>query len=109
MIALVRSLIALLDQRDIDVEVDWIDVHKNSLRAGVRDRECRRRERVAGRDHFIARANVKSAQGHVDRIGAVGHPDAMIGAAVSRKLLLELLDLLAENVARTIDHVANSP
>ena len=66
-----------------------VDVAPDRPRAEQRDRLGRGEERERGDDHLVPRADAQRAQREQQRVGAVGHPERVLGADVARELVLE--------------------
>ena len=58
------------DGSDVEVERVGVDVDQNRLRAAQLDRVRRRRERVGGDDHLVARPDLEREQGEMERCRA---------------------------------------
>lgn len=58
----------------------------------------------AGGDDFVARANAQRHLGNLQRVGAVGHGDAVLGAGVGGQLLLQLSHFGAQDVLAVVQH-----
>ena len=74
--------------------------------AGLADRFDRRDERVRDGDDRVALADAGGHQREPHGVGAVGHADAVLGAAVGRELALECLDLRPADECGRSDRLA---
>ena len=73
------------------------------------DRFGRREERMRDRDDFVARANTRGAQGKMQRIGAVGHTDAVSGPTVLGELTLECRGMWAKKEVHRVENLFDRP
>jgi hypothetical protein len=62
----------------------------------------------AGRDDFVARANAQRHLGDLQRVGAVGHADAVFGAGVGGQLFFQLGHFGAEDVLAVVEHALDA-
>ncbi|MPN01654.1 hypothetical protein SDC9_148864 [bioreactor metagenome] len=86
----------------IEVERHRVDVGEDRLRPDPDD-GAGGGEKGEGRgDHFIARADSGLHQGDDQCVGTGGHADGVAAAAISRRLLFEFRDLVAEDEALRI-------
>ncbi len=96
-----------------DGRLDLRDVHEQRVRAHV-DEDGPGAERADGLgggderegdgDHFVSLANSDRLEGERQRVGSVGHADAVRGAAERGEVSLECRDLLAEDERCTRQH-----
>ncbi len=86
-----------LDFRGVHREVARIDVDEHRPRAAILDRRDGRDERVRHGDDFGAGADACRQQRQVQRTGSRIYADRVIGAAVTREVLLERGDVAAQN------------
>ena len=70
-----------------------VDIDELRVGARLADRLHGGDERMRDRDHGVAAPDARRHQGEPNRVGAVGHADAVLGRAVGGKLPLEALDL----------------
>ena len=82
MIALVAGVISGSGVGRVDVERDRIDVDEDRLGAQPPDRAGRGEERVAGQQHFVARADVDGHQRQQQSVAARGAADGELGLAI---------------------------
>ena len=97
-----------LDARRVDVVGALVRLHRHRRRAALADGQPGGDVGVAGHDDFVARPDVHGAQGQVQRIQAVGHADAVGGAAVSGIFGFEGVHFRAEDVPAGADDARNS-
>ena len=81
--------------RRVDVHRLRIDVDEHRLQPGERDDVGRRRERVRGHDHLVARLEPGGEHGEVERGSARGDGQGVLDLAEPRDLGLELEHLRA--------------
>ena len=106
-IAFVRGVSAAFTVSAVTQKRVEVDVAEH--RRGARDE---RRlgggvEGERGHHHLVARPDAERAQGDRQRVGAVGHADAVTHAQVGGELALERLHLGAEDVAPVAHHAVD--
>ena len=89
---------------DVEAARRGIDVGEDGRRADRADRLGRREEGVGRADDLVARADAQAAQRDAERVGAVRDADRVLDAQVLGGLLLEALDLGAEDEAARSQH-----
>lgn len=62
----------------------------------------------AGGDDFVARANAQGHLGNLQRIGAVGHGNAVLGAGIGAELFFQRRHFGAQDVLAVIQHALNA-
>jgi hypothetical protein len=62
----------------------------------------------AGGDDFIARANAQRHLGNLQRIGTVGHGDAVLGAGIGAELFFQLGHFGAQDVLAVVQHALDA-
>ena len=105
MTAFVRGVSAALTVSGVTQIRVRVDVAEHRGGAGRRDRLGRRVEGERRDDDLVARADAQRAQGDRDGLGAVGDPDRVPGAQIGGELLLEGVDLGAEDEPPAIEDV----
>ena len=93
----------------IDVQRVGVDVDEHGAGAGLDDRLGRGVEGERGGDDLVALADAGRAQGDGQAVGAVGDADGPGGAEVGGRLLLEGLDVGAQDVAPSAQDVEHRP
>ena len=90
----------------VEVERGRVDVGEHRAGAGAGDRLGRRVERVGGADDLVPRADQEALERQDQCVGAVGDGDGLPGTHRVGHLLLERLDVGAEDEAARVDDVA---
>src|SRR5205823_4982647 len=80
------------------------DVHEDGTRPGEFDPDDCRNAGVRDGDNLVPRADADSLKGNRDGVRARGDANCGTGAAEGGEILLERLDLFAEDVAATREH-----
>lgn len=62
----------------------------------------------AGGDNFVARAYAQRHLGDLQRVGAVGHGDAVLGAGVGGQLFFQVGHFRAQNVLAVVEYALNA-
>ena len=93
------------DVVDVDVHGRRVDVGEDRCRADTRDRLGCRIEGERGADHLVAATDAHRLEAQHERVGAVGDTERVRHAEVGGGLLLERLDLRAEDEAPGLEHV----
>ena len=62
----------------------------------------------AGGDDFVARADAQRHLGDLQRVGAVGHADAVAGAGVGRELFFQFGHFRAQDVLAVVQHALDA-
>ena len=88
----------------MDREGVRFDVREHGRRAHQRDRFGRRREGERGHNHLVTRPDVDGAQRQHQRVRPVGAADHLRAPQGGGNLLLQRLDLGAEDEATTLEH-----
>ena len=104
-IAFVRGPTSTL--RRIDVHRLRVDVDEHRPQAGERDDVRRRRERVRGDEHLVARLQPEREHRDVQRRRARRDRERVLGLAGPRELVLELRDDRAHREHAALEHVAD--
>ena len=91
-----RSVSARLDDLGRDQGGVLVDVDEDRRRAHGGDRLGGRDEAVGRHDDLVAGADAERPQGQLERAGAGGDADRVIGLAPGGELALEGLELLAK-------------
>jgi hypothetical protein len=89
----------VLDELRGDVPGHRVDIDRDGRRPRLRDAEPGGDERVARDDDLVAGADPEAAQQQVQRVEAAADADAVRDAAQRRELVLEGVDLVAEDEA----------
>ena len=96
-----------LDARGVDVVGALVRLHRHRRGAALADGQPGGDVGVAGHDDFVTRPDVHGAQCQMQGIQAVGHADAVGGAAVGGELGLEGIDLGAEDEPAAADNAGD--
>ena len=102
-----RGVMAASMRRGVDVEGARVRLHRHRRGAALAHGQPGGDVGVAGHDDFVARPDVHGAQGQMQGVQAVGHADAVGGAAVGGVVGLEGIDLGAEDVAAGGQHAGD--
>ena len=93
------------DVGGVEVEADRIDVGEDGGRAGPGDRLGGRVERERRADHLVPGADAHRLEREHERVGAVGDADRVGHAEIGGRLVLERLDLGAEDEAARLENL----
>ena len=108
MIAFVLGVILPAHVVRVEVHRRRVDLREDRSRPAARDRLGRRVEREGRADHLVAGPDLERVERDHERVGAVRDPDRVLDAEVRGGLLLEGLDLRAEDEPPRVEDVGDS-
>ncbi len=108
MIARVRLVTRDAVSSRIEVQRLGVDVGEDRSRAAAGDRLRRRVEGEGGTDDLVAGADAHRLEHEQQRIRPVGDADGVLDAEVGGRLLLEGLDVRAEDEAPVLEDIGDA-
>jgi len=97
-----------LDLGGVDVAGVRLDIHENRLGAEQHNYFCSRDKGERRGDHLITGLDAHGHQADQQGFGAAGHGDAVLGAGVGLKLLLQLAHFRAHDVLAVLQHLVHA-